>query len=141
MSPIVKGSDIRPAKGKLGILLPGMGAVATTFIAGVEAIRRGFSKPIGSLTQMGTIRLGKRTEGRTPAVKEFVPLAALDDLVFGGWDIFEEDAWESAAHAGVLTREDLDRVRPFLETIKPMPGVFEPAYVKKLHGTWVKRGT
>src|SRR5205823_1868861 len=96
---IKKGTDIRPAKGKLGVLLPGMGAVATTFIAGVEAIRRGHAKPIGSLTQMGTIRLGKRTDNRSPSVKEFVPLAGLDDLVFGGWDIFEDNAYESAAHA------------------------------------------
>src|SRR5438477_9366347 len=107
-----KGTDIRPAKGKLGVLLPGMGAVATTFIAGVEAVRRGHAKPIGSLTQMGTIRLGKRTDNRSPAVKDFVPLAGLDDLVFGGWDIFEDDAYESAKHAGVLTDADLERVRP-----------------------------
>jgi myo-inositol-1-phosphate synthase len=140
MSPIIKGTDIRPAKGKLGILLPGMGAVATTFIAGVEAIRRGQAKPIGSLTQMGTIRLGKRTENRTPAVKDFVPLAPLDDLAFGGWDIFEDNAYESARHAGVLSHEDLDRNRAFLESIKPMTGVFEPSYVKKLHGTYVKQG-
>ncbi len=135
-----KGSDIRPAKGKLGILLPGMGAVATTFVAGVESIRRGFHKPIGSMTQMGTIRLGKRTEGRSPKISEFVPLAGLDDLVFGGWDIFEDNAYESAAHAGVLSEKDLDRVKPFMESIKPMAGVFEPSYVKKLNGTHVKKG-
>ena len=140
MSPIIKGTDIRPAQGKLGILLPGMGAVATTLIAGVEAIRRGQAKPIGSLTQMGTIRLGKRTENRTPAVKDFVPLVPLDDLVFGGWDIFEDNAYESAQHAGVLSAEDLGRNRSFLESIKPMKGVFEPSYVKKLHGTYVKQG-
>src|SRR5690349_23612650 len=98
---IMKGTDIRPAKGKLGVLLPGMGAVATTFVAGVEAIRRGHHKPIGSMTQMGTIRLGKRTDGRSPKISEFVPLAGLDDLVFGGWDIFADDAYEAAAHAGV----------------------------------------
>ena len=137
---ISKGTDIRPAKGKLGVLLPGMGAVATTFVAGVESIRRGFAKPIGSLTQMGTIRLGKRTENRTPKVNEFVPLASLDDIVFGGWDIFEDNAYEAAKHAGVLTNEDLEKVRPFLESVKPMKGVFEPAYVKKLNGTWVKTG-
>ena len=137
---ISKGTDIRPAKGKLGVLLPGMGAVATTFVAGVESIRRGFAKPIGSLTQMGTIRLGKRTENRTPKVSEFVPLASLDDIVFGGWDIFEDNAYEAAKHAGVLTNEDLEKVRPFLESVKPMKGVFEPAYVKKLNGTWVKTG-
>src|SRR5438128_2236395 len=117
---IMKGTDIRPAKGKLGVLLPGMGAVSTTFMAGVEAVRRGHAKPIGSLTQMGTIRLGKRTENRSPAVKEFVPLAGLDDLVFGGWDIFAENAYDSAKHAGVLTDEDLARVRPFLESIQPL---------------------
>jgi myo-inositol-1-phosphate synthase len=140
MSPITKKADIRPAKGKLGVLLPGMGAVATTFIAGVEAIRRGHAKPIGSMTQMGTIRLGKRTDNRSPKISDFVPLATLDDLVFGGWDIFEDNAYESAKHAGVLSNEDLEKVRPFLEGIRPMPGVFEPAYVKKLHGTYVKQG-
>jgi myo-inositol-1-phosphate synthase len=140
MAQATKGTDIRPAKGKLGVLLPGMGAVATTLIAGVESIRRGLARPIGSLTQMGTIRLGKRTDNRTPPVREFVPLAGLDDLVFGGWDIFEDNAYESALHAGVLTREDLDRVKDFLERIQPMRGVFEPAYVKKLHGTYVKTG-
>ena len=127
MSPITKKADIRPAKGKLGVLLPGMGAVATTFIAGVESIRRGHAKPIGSMTQMGTIRLGKRTDNRTPKISDFVPLATLDDLVFGGWDIFEDNAYESAKHAGVLSNEDLEKVRPFLEGIRPMPGVFEPA--------------
>src|SRR3954470_8509005 len=141
MSPITKAADIKPAKGKLGVLLPGMGAVATTFVAGVEAIRRGHAKPIGSMTQMGTIRLGKRTDNRSPKVNEFVPLAKLDDLVFGGWDIFEDSAYEAAKHAGVLSKEDLEKVRPFLEGVKPMPGVFEPSYVKKLHGTFVKKGT
>ena len=140
MSPINKKADIKPAKGKLGVLLPGMGAVATTFIAGVESIRRGHAKPIGSMTQMGTIRLGKRTDNRTPKISDFVPLAGLDDLVFGGWDIFEDSAYESAKHAGVLTKEDLDKVKPFMESIRPMPGVFEPSYVKKLHGTFVKSG-
>jgi myo-inositol-1-phosphate synthase len=137
---IKKGTDIRPARGKLGVLLPGMGAVATTFIAGVEAIRRGHAKPIGSMTQMGTIRLGKRTDNRSPKISDFVPLATLDDLVFGGWDIFEDSAYESAKHAGVLSNEDLEKERVFLEGIRPMPGVFEPAYVKKLHGTFVKQG-
>jgi myo-inositol-1-phosphate synthase len=139
-----KGCEIRPADGKLGVLLPGLGAVATTVIAGVEAVRRGLGnpakKPIGSLTQMGTIRLGKRTDNRNPKISEFVPLAKLDDLVFGAWDIFPDNAYEAAAHAGVLSREDLAEVRPFLETIKPMPGVFEPSYVKKLHGTHIKSG-
>src|SRR5678815_3139325 len=118
MSPITKAADIRPAKGKLGVLLPGMGAVATTFVAGVEAIRRGHAKPIGSMTQMGTIRLGKRTDNRSPKISDFVPLAGLDDLVFGGWDIFEDNAYESAKHAGVLDEKDLARSRSFLETIR-----------------------
>src|SRR6185436_19615751 len=119
-----KGVDIRPARGKLGVLLPGMGAVATTFIAGVMNIRRGMAKPIGSLTQMGTIRLGKRTDNRSPKINEFVPLAGLDDLVFGGWDIFEEDCYAAACTAGVLERSLLDSIRPELEAIKPMPAVF-----------------
>jgi len=137
---IMKGTDIRPAKGKLGVLLPGMGAVATTFVAGVEAIRRGHAKPIGSMTQMGTIRLGKRTDNRSPKISDFVSLATLDDLVFGGWDIFDVNAYEAAKHAGVLSNEDLAKVKPFLETIQPMPGVFEPSYVKKLSGEYVKKG-
>src|SRR5438045_3273266 len=128
MSPITKAADIKPAKGKLGVLLPGMGAVATTFVAGVEAIRRGHAKPIGSMTQMGTIRLGKRTDNRTPKVSEFVPLAKLDDLVFGGWDIFEDDAYERAAHAGVLNREYLSIVKSYLSSIKPMTGAFDTTY-------------
>src|SRR5499433_4192084 len=106
-----KGVDIRPARGKLGILLPGMGAVATTFVAGVMNIRRGLAKPIGSLTQMGTIRLGKRTDNRSPKIKDFVPLADLNDLSFGGWDIFPDTAYEAAAKAGVLTRGHLDAIR------------------------------
>ncbi|RJR26190.1 MAG: inositol-3-phosphate synthase [Candidatus Latescibacterota bacterium] len=131
----------KPAKpsGRLGILTPGMGAVATTFVAGVEAARRGYAKPFGSLTQMGTIRLGKRTENRSPLIKDFVPLAELDDLAFGGWDIFEDNAYEAAVKAGVLDRALLDRVRPFLEGVKPMPAVFDQHYVKRLSGTWVKK--
>src|SRR5215467_8460934 len=113
---IKKGTEIRPARGKLGILLPGMGAVATTFVAGVEAVRRGHAKPIGSLTQMGTIRLGKRTEGKSPTIRKFVPLANLDQLVFTGWDIFEDDMYEAALKAGVLERELLDKVKPFLQS-------------------------
>ena len=135
-----KPAVIKEPKGKLGILTPGMGAVATTFIAGTMAIRKGVGKPIGSLTQMGTIRLGKRTEGRTPKIKDFVPLAELDDIVFGGWDIFEEDAYHAALRAGVLSKDDLDKVRDELEVIKPMPAVFDPEYVKRLHGTHVKKG-
>src|SRR5215831_4323251 len=99
------GSEIQSAKGKLGIMIPGMGAVATTFVAGVEAVRKGFAKPIGSLTQMGTIRLGKRTDARSPKIKEFVPLSGLDDLVFTGWDIFEDDMYTAAKKAGVLEKE------------------------------------
>ena len=128
------------AKGKLGVLLVGMGAVSTTTIAGVLAIRRGLAKPIGSLTQMGTVRLGKRTEGRTPLIKDFVPLASLDDIVFGGWDIFEDSAYEAAKTAGVLEKELLDQIRPELEAIKPMPAVFDRRYVKRLDGPNVKRG-
>src|SRR5450755_4585307 len=112
-------TEIQAPKGKLGIMIPGMGAVATTFVAGVEAVRKGLAKPIGSLTQMGTIRLGKRTDARSPKVKEFVPLAGLDDLVFTGWDIFEDDMYTAAAKAGVLERDLLDKVKPFLSTIKP----------------------
>ena len=131
---------IAPAKGKLGILLVGLGAVSTTTIAGVLAIRKGLAAPIGSLTQMGTIRLGKRTENRTPLIKDFVPLAGLDDLVFGGWDIFEEDCYAAARTAGVLDPSDLEAIRPEMEAIRPMPAVFDQRYVKRLDGPNVKRG-
>ena len=126
--------------GKLGVLLVGMGAVSTTTIAGVLAIRRGLAKPIGSLTQMGTVRLGKRTEGRSPLIKDFVPLASLDDVVFGGWDIFEDNAYEAAKTAGVLESSLLDQVRPELEKIRPMSAVFDRRYVKRLDGPNVKKG-
>src|SRR3981189_1975287 len=109
---------IAPVKGKLGVMIPGMGAVATTFVAGVEAIRKGLAKPIGSLTQMGTVRLGKRTDGRSPKIKEFVPLAGLDDLVFTGWDIFEDNMYAAARNAGVLERDLLDKVKGRLSAIK-----------------------
>ena len=132
--------DIKPADGKLGILIPGIGAVATTFIAGVFAVRKNLGKPIGSLTQMGTIRLGKRTEKRCPRIKEFVPLADLKDIEFGGWDIFEDNAYVAACKAGVLDRTLLDQLRPELEQIRPMPAVFEQNYVKRLTGTNVKQG-
>jgi myo-inositol-1-phosphate synthase len=132
--------DIKPADGKLGILIPGIGAVATTFIAGVFAVRKNLGKPIGSLTQMGTIRLGKRTEKRCPRIKEFVPLADLNDIEFGGWDIFEDNAYVAACKAGVLDRTLLDQLRPELEQIRPMPAVFEQNYVKRLTGTNVKQG-
>ena len=132
--------DIAPARGKLGVLLVGLGAVSTTTIAGVMAIRKGLASPIGSLTQMGTVRLGKRTEGRAPKIKEFVPLAGLDDIVFGGWDIFEEDCYGAARTAGVLEPAQLDTVRQELEAIKPMPAVFDRRYVKRLDGPNVKKG-
>jgi myo-inositol-1-phosphate synthase len=135
-----QATKIAPARGKLGVMIPGMGAVATTFMAGVEAVRRGIAQPIGSLTQMGTIRLGKRTEGRSPKISKFVPLAGLKDLVFTGWDIFEEDAYESAIHAGVLEKELLNQIKPFLRSIKPRKAVFDRNYVKKLDGKHVKKG-
>jgi len=131
---------IAAATGRLGVLLVGLGAVSTTTIAGVFAIRKGLARPIGSLTQMGTIRLGKRTEGRSPKINEFVPLAQLDDIVFGGWDIFEEDCYAAAKTAGVLERSMLDSVRTELESIKPMPAVFDQRYVKRLSGPNVKKG-
>ena len=133
-------SQIEPAKGKLGVMIPGMGAVATTFVAGVEAIRKGLAKPIGSLTQMGTIRLGKRTDARSPKVKDFVPLARLDDLVFTGWDIFTDDMYASARNAGVIERDLLDQIKPFLQSIKPRRAVFDRNYVRKLDGPNVKKG-
>jgi len=132
--------NIADATGRLGVLLPGMGAVSTTFIAGVEAIKKGIAKPIGSLTQMGTIRLGKRTEKRIPMIKDFVPLANLDQLVFAGWDIFTDDAYKAAVKAGVLKKEMLDQIRPELEKISPMSAVFSQDYVKKLSGDHVKKG-
>jgi len=126
--------------GKLGILLVGMGAVSTTTIAGVIAVRKGLAKPIGSLTQMGTVRLGKRSEGRSPLIKDFVPLAGLDDIVFGGWDIFADNSYEAAKTAGVLESSLLDQIRPELEAIAPMPAVFDRRYVKRLDGPNVKTG-
>jgi myo-inositol-1-phosphate synthase len=134
------GRDIQPAEGRLGVLLVGLGAVSTTTIAGVESIRRGLSKPIGSLTQMNTIRLGKRTENRTPLVKEFVPLAGLDDIVFGAWDPIPDDAYESAVNCGVLKPQDLEPIADYLSSIEPMPAVFDRRYVKKLDGPNVKKG-
>ena len=132
--------DIAPAQGKLGVLLVGLGAVATTFVAGVENIRRGRARPIGSLTQMATIRLGRRTEQRTPLIHEFVPLAALSDLVFAAWDPIPDDAYASALKAGVLERDHLEPIAEFLKALKPMPAVFDQQYVKRLQGTNVKRG-
>ena len=134
-------TEIRPASGRLGILTPGLGAVATTFIAGVESVRRGLSHPIGSLTQMATIRLGKRTDNRSPLIKDFVPLAGLDDLVFGGWDPIPDDALVAARKAGVLEERDLAPIADFLQGIVPMPAVFDPRYVTRLQGaTNVKQG-
>src|SRR5271169_3311850 len=133
-------SEVAPAKGKLGIMIPGMGAVATTFVAGVEAVRKGISSPIGSVTRMGTIRLGKRTDGRSPKVKDFVPLAGLNDLVFTGWDIFEDNMYAAAGKAGVLDRSLLEQVKPFLSSITPRKAVFDKSYVKKLEGPNVKKG-
>jgi myo-inositol-1-phosphate synthase len=135
-----EASKVAPATGKLGVMVVGLGAVATTMIAGVEAVRRGLAKPIGSLTQMGTIRLGKRTDKSSPLIKDFVPLAKLDDIVFTCWDIFEDNAYESAAHAAVLDKDLLTQLKPYLETIKPLPAVFDQYYVKRLHGTHVKKG-
>jgi myo-inositol-1-phosphate synthase len=128
------------ATGKLGILLVGLGAVSTTTIAGVIAVRRGLAPPIGSLTQMGTVRLGKRTEGRSPLIKDFVPLASLDDVVFGAWDIFDENSYEAAKTAGVIEQDLLQKIRPELEAIEPMPAVFDRRYVKRLDGPNVKKG-
>src|SRR3954470_110420 len=121
-------------------MLVGLGAVSTTTIAGVLAIRRGLAKPIGSLTQMGTIRLGKRTEANSPRIKDFVPLASLDDVVFGAWDLFPDNAYEAAKTAGVLDRDLLEQIRPELEAIKPWPAVFDRKYVKRLDGPNVKKG-
>ncbi len=131
---------IAPADGKLGVLIPGLGAVTTTFIAGVEAIKRGLASPIGSVTQMSTIRLGKRTDNRSPKIKDFVPLAGLDDLVFGAWDIFEDSAYESAAHAGVLEAPLLEKLKEPLSALKPMKAVFDKEFVKRLDGPNVKQG-
>src|SRR2546423_429797 len=137
---IKKGAEIEPVKGKLGVLLVGLGAVSTTFIAGVEAIKKGLAEPIGSLTQMGAIRLGKRTDNRVPFVKDFIPLADLNDLVFGAWDIFPDSAYEAAMHAGVLEKEMLAQIKGPLSKIKPMRAVFNQSYVKRLNGTNVKEG-
>ena len=133
-----KGIPIDEPKGKLGVLIPGLGAVGTTFIAGVEAIIQGRMKPYGSLAKMGTIRLGKRTENRVPSIDGFVPLTDLNDFVFGAWDLFEDDGYTAARKAGVLKAADLEFVRERLESIRPMKAVFDGKYVKKLSGEWVK---
>jgi myo-inositol-1-phosphate synthase len=134
-----KPSSIAPADGRLAVLVPGLGAVATTLMAGVEAVRRGLAKPIGSLTQMATIRLGKRTEKRSPPIKDLVPLAGLQDLCFGAWDVFPDDAYESALHARVLERELVEQLKEPLSAIRPMPAVFSPEYVRRLDGPNVKK--
>jgi myo-inositol-1-phosphate synthase len=136
-----RGVEIAPATGRLGVLMVGLGAVGTTLLAGVEAVKLGVAEPIGSLTQMGTIRLGKRTDNRVPRIKEFVPLAELNDLVFGAWDIFPDDAYESAIHAGVLERELVHQLKEELQSVRPMAGVFDQNYVKRLNGTTVKQGS
>ena len=131
---------IQSPEGKLGVLIPGLGAVGTTFISGVETIIKKHCLPYGSLTQMGTIRLGKRTENRIPKIKDFVPLSNLEDLVFGAWDIFEDNGYVAAKKAGVLKESDLNIVRDKLESIKPMKAVFDQKYVQNLSGNWVKKG-
>jgi myo-inositol-1-phosphate synthase len=133
-------ADITKPRGKLGVLLPGMGAVATTFIAGVEAVRRGIAQPFGSLTQMGTIRLGKRTEHRSPRMADFIPLADLEDIEFAGWDIYEDNCYEAALKAGVLAREHIDPIKDFLASIHPMSAVFSTKWVRKIDGPNKKSG-
>ena len=137
---MTQGLSIAPAGGKVGILLVGLGAVSTTTIAGIMAVRKRIAKPIGALTQMGTIRLGKRTDNRSPLISDFVPLASLDQLVFGGWDIFEDDCYEAAKTAGVLESSVLDQIKSELSAVKPMPAVFDRQYVKRLDGPNVKKG-
>ena len=133
--------SIQPPEGRVGVLLPGLGAVATTFLAGVELVRQGAGRPFGSLTQMGTVRLGKRTEHRTPLISEFVPLASLDSLVFGAWDPIPDNAYESALKCGVLDpRDHVEPIRSFLKSIEPMPAAFDQYYVKRIHGPNVKTG-
>jgi len=133
-------ATIAPAKGRLGVLMPGMGAVSTTFMAGTELVRRKLADPVGSLTQMATVRLGKRDEGRSPMIKDFVPLANLDDIVFGGWDIFSDTAYETARKAGVLEPHHLEPIKKFLHGIHPMKGAFSRDYVKRLDGQHIKKG-
>jgi myo-inositol-1-phosphate synthase len=131
---------VQKAEGKLGVLLPGFGAVATTMVAGVEAVRRGLGTPIGSITQLNTIRLGQRTENRTPLIKDFISLASLDDLVFGSWDPIPDNGYESVVNAGVLESKHVEPIRDFLKSIKPMEAVFDRSYVRRLDGTNVKKG-
>src|SRR5574344_905267 len=130
-------NKVKPVQGRLGVLVVGLGAVSTTFIAGTLAVRKGLAKPVGSITQMAKIRLGKKEENRNPLIKDVVPLANLNDLVFGGWDIFPDSAYESATHAQVLKQSDIDRVKDELDAIKPMKAAFDQNWVKRLHGTHV----
>ena len=139
MSTAKDNVRIAPADGKLGVLIPGIGAVTTTFIAGIEAVKRGLGQPIGSLTQLATVRLGKRTEGRTPLIRDFVPLAGLSDLVYGGWDIYPDNGYEAALKASVLERTLIDQVKDPLSSLQPMPAVFDHEYVKNINGPNVKR--
>ncbi len=136
-----KGIKIAPADGKLGVLLVGLGAVSTTLVAGVESVKRGLAQPIGSLTQMGTIRLGKRTDNRSPLIRDIMPIASLEDVVFGAWDIFSDNGFEAALNAGVLEKGLLDQVAEQLASLKPMPAVFEQSFVKRLHGNNIKSGS
>ncbi|MSV35808.1 MAG: inositol-3-phosphate synthase [Bryobacterales bacterium] len=138
--PAKENVQIAPAQGKLGVLIPGIGAVSTTFIAGVEAIKRGLGLPVGSLTQLSTVRLGKRTDGRSPKIKDFVPLAGLEDLVFGGWDIYEDTAYEAAVNAKVLEPSLLSQLKEPLSAIRPMKAVFDPEYIRRINGPNVKTG-
>ncbi len=140
MTEILRGTDIAPARGKLGVLMPGLGAVASTFLTGVFAARKGLARPIGSLTQTGKIRLGKRTERRFELIKDFINLADLSDMVFGGWDIFPDSAYAAAAKAKVLSRDHLDLVKDELEAVEPMPAVFDRKFVRNLDGPHVKKG-
>src|ERR687895_1047039 len=135
---MTEAREILPSRGRLGVLVPGMGAVATTFVAGVELVKKGLAEPVGSLTQLGTVRLGKRTESRVPKLKDFVPLAEMEDLVFGGWDAFPDDAYEAAVIAGVLEKEHLDALRDELKAVEPFPAVFDPRYVARLDATHTK---
>jgi len=132
--------EVAKASGKLGILIPGMGAVGTTFIAGVYAINKGISKPIGALSQMGRIRLGKRDQDNKPLIKDVVDIHPLENVVFGGWDVFDDNVYESAVHAKVLDKNLLDELKPELEAIKPMTAVFDKSYAKRLNGTHIKEG-
>jgi len=136
---MLRGKDIKPAQGKLGVMIVGLGAVSTTFVAGIEAIKKGHSEAFGSVSQLATIRLGKRTDNRNPKIKDFVPLSKLEDIEFLAWDIFEEDAYEAAIKAGVLEKELLDKVEPELRSLKSTKAVFMTDYVKKLQGTHIKQ--